>query len=101
MIKFTFVILLLASVALWAQDKPQPTHEDELTLQVVLLKAQLAQALLATAKCEANGSQSAQFSREAQEAGQALIKSLDNRGLTLDGANKIVPKPEPPKPGTK
>lgn len=74
----------------------KPTAEDELNLQIVILKSQLSQALAAQAKCEAEGPQSAKVAGEAQAAGQALIKALDARGLMIDQTtNKIVAKPAP------
>ena len=79
---------------------PQPTHEDELTLQIVILKSQLAQAIAANAKCEANGPQSAQLAQDANAAAQTFLASLDARGLKIDEkTNKIIAKPpEPAKP---
>lgn len=71
-----------------------PTEVDDLQLQIVLLKSQLAQALASAAKCEAEGPQSAKMAAEAQGGAQSLIKSLDARGLMIDQAtNKIVAKP--------
>lgn len=71
------------------------TDEDKLRLQVVLLRSQLAEALKAQAKCEADGSQSAKQLQEAQTEGQSLVKALEARGLMVNGQNEIVPKPAP------
>lgn len=92
--------LLVASVAV-AQEKPPAvaSEADELQLQIVILKSQLAQALAAGSKCEAEGPQSAKMATDAQTGAQSLIKSLDARGLMIDQqTNKIVAKPVEPKP---
>jgi hypothetical protein len=79
-------------------DSPSPpkaTAEDELALQIVILKSQLSQALASAAKCEAEGPQSAKVAQDAQAAGQALVKALDARGLTVNEKNQIVEKSKP------
>ena len=81
----------LASVILQAQDAG--TAEEKLQLQIVLLRGQLAAALKAQAKCEAEGSQATQQLQTAQAEGQALIKALEARGLMVNTQNVIVAKP--------
>ena len=92
-----FAVFLLISAVAVAQDKPAGTEADELQLQIVILKSQLAQALSSSAKCEAEGPQSAKIATEAQTGAQSLIKALDARGLMIDQqTNKIVAKPVEP-----
>jgi hypothetical protein len=81
----------LATVISQAQDGG--TEEDRLHVQVVMLRGQLAAALKAQAKCEADGSQATQQLQMAQTEGQALIKALEARGLMVNAQNQIVPKP--------
>ncbi len=100
-IALIWVVSSLTAAEAFAQGPSAPikaTREDELQLEIVILKSQLSQALASAAKCEAEGPQSAKTATDAQAAGQALIKSLDARGLTVNEKNQIVPKPEPPKP---
>jgi hypothetical protein len=82
---------ILATVISQVQDAGTP--EERLQVQVVMLRGQLAAALKAQAKCEADGSQATQQLQKAQAEGQALLHSLEARGLTVDQANMIVPKP--------
>jgi len=84
------LVIVVASIALYAYS--DPTTEDKLRLQVVLLRSQLAEALKATAKCEAEGSKATQQLQEANTEGQALLKALEARGLTVNAQNEIVPK---------
>ena len=103
--KYVAILLLSATLAgqapttIAAQAPTTPaaplaTEADELQLQIVILKSQLAQALSSAAKCEAEGPQSAKVAAEAQGAAQGLIKGLDARGLMIDQTtNKIVAKP--------
>ena len=76
-----------------APPKPSATTEETLQWQIILLKLRLAQALSSVAKCEAEGSQAVSLTQDAQTAGQALLKALESRGLTINGAQQIVPKP--------
>lgn len=84
-----------------AAAAPKATREDELALQIVVLKSRLSQTLAMVAKCEADGSQASQVAQEANAAAAALMTSLDARGLALDSrTGTIVPKPkaaDPPK----
>lgn len=96
-------VLLLA--AFWAAflasvlaQTSAATDEDKLRLQVVLLRGQLAEALKAQAKCEAEGSQAGQQLQAAQTEGQALLKALEARGLMVNQQNEIVPKPSAKQP---
>ena len=95
-----FGALVIVSLSMFGQAQEKVTEADELRLQIVILKSQLAQALSVGAKCEAEGPQSAKMATEAQTGAQSLIKSLDARGLMIDQqTNKIVAKPtEPAKP---
>jgi hypothetical protein len=93
-----FLLLALAGSVQAQEPAPVATHEDELQLQVVILKSQLAQALAAGARCEADGPQAVKVAQDAQTTGQALLKALDARGLMLSSDNKIVAKPAPPPP---
>jgi len=86
------VAALFSGVALGHQEA---THEEQLQLQVVLLRGQLAAALKAQAKCEADGSQASQQLQAAQSEGQALVKALEARGLMVDPqTNTIIAKPK-------
>jgi Skp family chaperone for outer membrane proteins len=89
--------LSVSLIGLVLQAQSAATDEDKLRLQVVLLRGQLAEALKAQAKCEAEGSQASRQLQDAQTEGQALLKALDARGLTIDQTNTIVPKPAPEK----
>jgi Skp family chaperone for outer membrane proteins len=88
--------LVFIAAALWllsaAAHGQEASAEDKLRLQVVLLRSQLAEALKATAKCEAEGSKATQQLQEANTEGQALLKALEARGLTVNAQNEIVPK---------
>lgn len=86
-----FLSISLIGMTLRAQSAA--TDEDKLRLQVVLLRGQLAEALKAQAKCEADGSQASRQLQDAATEGQALLKALDARGLMIDQTNTIVPKP--------
>lgn len=89
------VLSALFSAGFLIAAQEQPTHEtDELRLQIVMLKSQLAQALNLAAKCEHEGSQSGKIAQEASTAAQTLMKDLDARGLMIDPrTNTIVAKP--------
>jgi Skp family chaperone for outer membrane proteins len=90
---FLLCVLLLVGLAyLHAQEA---SVEDKLRLQVVLLRGELAEALKAHAKCEAEGSAAAKQLQQAQTEGQALVKALEARGLTVNQQNEIVAKPAP------
>jgi hypothetical protein len=71
------------------------TPEEKLRLQVVLLRGELAEAFKAHAKCEAEGSAATKQLQQAQTEGQALVKALEARGLTVNQQNEIVAKPAP------
>jgi len=91
------IVFMCAAIPAFAQEKA--TEADELRLQIVILKSQLSQALATSAKCEAEGPQSAKMATGAQSDAQELIKALDARGLMIDQAtNKIVAKPAEVKP---
>lgn len=87
-----FVVGVLVHAHAMAQAN-EPTQEDRLRLQIVLLRGQLAEALKAQAKCEADGSAASKQIQEAQKDGQELVKALDARGLMVNPQNEIVPKP--------
>jgi len=73
----------------------EATKEDKLQLELVLLRGQLAEALKAQARCEAEGSKASQQLQTAATEGQALIKALDARGLMVDPqTNTIIAKPK-------
>lgn len=95
----TAAAILIFSATSYGQAPAKPSAADELQLQIVMLKSQLAQALASSAKCEAEGPQSVKKAQEAQADAQALVRDLDARGLMIDQAsNKIVAKPvEKPK----
>ena len=91
-------VVLLTGFIGWA-GSGQATKEDEQQLQIVLLRGQLAEALKAQAKCEAEGSQAQKQLQQANTEGQALIKALDAKGLMVDPqTNTIVAKPKEKEP---
>jgi Skp family chaperone for outer membrane proteins len=96
-IAFVWMLSAVCGLVVLSAIVQQPTSEEQLQLQVVLLRGQLAEALKAQAKCEADGSQAQQQLQKAQTEGQALLKALEARGLMIDQTNTIVAKPAPEK----
>jgi Skp family chaperone for outer membrane proteins len=91
--RLSLALLLLFGLFV-AVRAEEASSEDKLRLQVVLLRGELAEALKAHAKCEAEGSAATKQLQQAQTEGQALIKALEARGLTVNQQNEIVAKPK-------
>jgi hypothetical protein len=92
--RLSLALLLLFGLFVAVRGE-EASSEDKLRLQVVLLRGELAEALKAHAKCEADGSAATKQLQQAQTEGQALIKALEARGLTVNQQNEIVAKPAP------
>jgi Skp family chaperone for outer membrane proteins len=92
--RLSLALLLLFGLFV-AVRAEEASSEDKLRLQVVLLRGELAEALKAHAKCEAEGSAATKQLQQAQTEGQALVKALEARGLTVNQQNEIVTKPAP------
>jgi Skp family chaperone for outer membrane proteins len=91
--RLSLALLLLFGLFVAVRGE-EASSEDKLRLQVVLLRGELAEALKAHAKCEAEGSAAAKQLQQAQTEGQALVKALEARGLTVNQQNEIVAKPK-------
>ncbi len=87
---------IIVATLLYAQSPPTKTRVEELLEQNARILQQSAQMAAALASCEANGPQSAQFQKQAQDAITELQKSLKERGLQLksDGTIEEIPKSE-------
>jgi hypothetical protein len=92
--RLSLALLLLFGLFVAVRGE-EASQEDKLRLQVVLLRGELAEALKAHAKCEADGSAAMKQLQQAQTEGQALVKALEARGLTVNQQNEIVAKPAP------
>jgi Skp family chaperone for outer membrane proteins len=92
--RLSLALLLLFGLFVVVRGE-EASQEDKLRLQVVLLRGELAEALKAHAKCEAEGSAATKQLQQAQTEGQALVKALEARGLTVNQQNEIVAMPAP------